>query len=239
MIIIENIMSFVSNITSFLKTSVIAINPVFTPQTCYQIYKDEQISSNVYIKSLSLSNFNIYLSMDCEQSDFLEKLMSGFLATIMTTFVTIKNTKFKLEGGIFTNIYGDFSDIFSLISNQYKKSLGNHFWKIAGSSFSNFFKNIFGANDDNKNKLKSDFSIIQKYKTNIIKTNEFRINIPLLEIAKEGFGSGLCLDLSKLLSVKLEMDSISKHKQIDIANRKARTFYGKYKFVSILFKILD
>jgi len=232
--LIEHIITFVTNITSFLKTNVIDINPVFTLVPRVQLYTVDHISSNVLIKTLSISNFNIYLSVNShDQSDFFQKLLSGFLAGVINVFATINNTKFKLAGGTFNNIYGDYSDLFSLISNQYKKSLGSHFWKIAGSSFSNFFKELFGTNDDNKNMKVADLSIVQKYFTNKIEANDFKINIPLFEIAREGFGSGLCMDISKLFSLKNEMESISKNKTLDVNTRKARTFYGKYKFVRL------
>ena len=80
----------------------------------------------------------------------------------------------------------------------------------------------------------NDLTLIQKYFANSIHINDFEIKIPLIEIAKEGFGNDLCIDISKVYFKKSELDNITKKTSLDIANRKSRVFNGKYKYVNLL-----
>jgi len=247
----EQIINFVTNITSFLNSNVIDIHPILLKEkdskliSKFDNYSDKN-NLSVLIKKLSVSKFSIYVSVNSnDNKQFFNKLMHSFLAKIVSIFATIQNTKFKFSEGVFTDVYGEYADIIGSIASHYKESIASQFWKVAGSSIKNFFSsmrqsiNIFGFGQTS-NERKNDTNLIlqiYKFMKNSNQNKALKVDISFNDMIKNGFGKQqLSVDLSKfLLYNKVEYEYLLNKKNMDYFNRSERVFYGRYKYVSFKF----
>ena len=103
----------------------------------------------VFIKTLKTSSIDILLSFSAQNNDSFSKYLSSnnILSSILSNLTNLEKAPIMLNGSETHNLYGNFSEIVSVLLNQYKQATLVQIMKIFGcidvlGNPVNLFKNI-------------------------------------------------------------------------------------------------